>query len=61
MVQTLMLILRKAFKLEAYLHAKHIEYMNIIILTTGSIVGVAYITELFYLGILVLSMKRMHF
>ena len=47
MVQTLMLILRKAFKLEAYLHTKHVEYMNIVIITTGSIVGVAYITELF--------------
>jgi molybdopterin-containing oxidoreductase family membrane subunit len=47
MVQTLMLILRKAFKLEAYLHVKHVEYMNIVIITTGSIVGVAYITELF--------------
>jgi molybdopterin-containing oxidoreductase family membrane subunit len=47
MVQTLMLILRKAYKLEAYLHVKHIEYMNIVIIVTGSIVGVAYITELF--------------
>jgi molybdopterin-containing oxidoreductase family membrane subunit len=47
MVQTLMLILRKAFKLEAYLHVKHIEYMNIVIMVTGSIVGVAYLTELF--------------
>ncbi len=47
MVQTLMLILRKAFRLEAYLHTKHIEYMNIVIMVTGSIVGVAYITELF--------------
>ena len=32
MVQTLMLILRKAYKLEAYLHVKHIEYMNIVII-----------------------------
>ena len=47
MVQTLMLILRKAYKLEAYLHVKHVEYMNIVIIVTGSIVGVAYITELF--------------
>jgi molybdopterin-containing oxidoreductase family membrane subunit len=47
MVQTLMLILRKAYKLEEYLHVKHIEYMNIVIIVTGSIVGVAYITELF--------------
>ena len=42
-----MLILRKAYKLEAYLHVKHVEYMNIVIIVTGSIVGVAYITELF--------------
>ena len=47
MVQTLMLVLRKAYKLEAYLHVKHVEYMNIVIIVTGSIVGVAYITELF--------------
>ena len=47
MVLTLLLILRKAFKLEAYIHTKHVEYMNIVIITTGSIVGVAYITELF--------------
>jgi molybdopterin-containing oxidoreductase family membrane subunit len=47
MVQTLMLIMRKAFKLEAYIHTKHVEYMNIVIMVTGSIVGVAYITELF--------------
>jgi molybdopterin-containing oxidoreductase family membrane subunit len=47
MVQTLMLIMRKALKLEAYIHTKHVEYMNIVIMVTGSIVGVAYITELF--------------
>ncbi len=47
MVQTIMLILRKAMNLEAYLHTKHIEYMNIVIMVTGSIVGTAYITELF--------------
>ncbi|MGY6562309.1 MAG: NrfD/PsrC family molybdoenzyme membrane anchor subunit [Luteibaculaceae bacterium] len=47
MVQTLMLIIRKVMKLEAYLTIKHIEYMNIVIIVTGSIVGVAYITELF--------------
>jgi molybdopterin-containing oxidoreductase family membrane subunit len=47
MVLTLMLILRKAFRLEAYIHTKHIEYMNIVIIVTGSIVGVAYLTELF--------------
>jgi molybdopterin-containing oxidoreductase family membrane subunit len=42
-----MLIVRKGLKLEAYLHTKHIEYMNIVIMVTGSIVGVAYLTELF--------------
>src|SRR5699024_8836374 len=47
MVQTLMLVIRKAYKFEAYLHTKHIEYMNIVLMTTGSIVGVAYITEQF--------------
>ncbi len=47
MVQTLMLIVRKVVGLEAYIHLKHVEYMNIVIIITGSIVGVAYITELF--------------
>ncbi|WP_417265104.1 NrfD/PsrC family molybdoenzyme membrane anchor subunit [Brumimicrobium sp.] len=47
MVQTLMLVMRKAYRLEAYIHTKHIEYMNIVIMATGSIVGVAYLTELF--------------
>ncbi len=47
MVQTLLLIMRKTMKLEAYIHLKHIEYMNIVIIVTGSIVGVAYLTELF--------------
>lgn len=39
--------MRKAFKLESYIHMKHVEYMNIVIIVTGSIVGVAYLTELF--------------
>lgn len=47
MVETLLLILRKVWHLENYIHTKHIEYMNIIIIVTGSIVGVAYLTELF--------------
>ncbi len=34
-------------KLESYITRKHIEYMNIVIIVTGSIVGVAYLTELF--------------
>ncbi len=47
MVLTLILIMRKVFSLESYIHIKHIEYMNIVIIITGSIVGVAYLTELF--------------
>ena len=47
MVLTLLLIMRKVFNLESYINLKHIEYMNIVIIITGSIVGVAYLTELF--------------
>lgn len=46
MVLTLMLITRKVLKLEDYITIAHIEAMNKIILLTGSIVGIAYITEL---------------
>ena len=47
MVLTLMLIMRKTMNLENYVTIKHVEYMNIVIIVTGSIVGVAYLTELF--------------
>ncbi len=47
MVETLLIIVRKVVNLESYITIKHIEYMNIIILLTGSLVGTAYITELF--------------
>ena len=47
MVNTLLIIMRKVSNLEAYITVQHIELMNIIIMITGSIVGVAYITELF--------------
>ncbi|MBY0425801.1 MAG: polysulfide reductase NrfD [Cytophagales bacterium] len=47
MVLTLMIITRKVFKLEAYITMEHIESMNKVIILTGSIVGVAYITEFF--------------
>ena len=47
MVQTLLIIMRKVCSLEAYITVQHIELMNIIIMITGSIVGCAYITELF--------------
>ncbi|MBN8703594.1 MAG: polysulfide reductase NrfD [Bacteroidetes bacterium] len=47
MVLTLLIICRKVLNLENYITLKHIEYMNIVIIVTGSIVGVAYLTELF--------------
>ena len=47
MVQTLLIIMRKVCNLEAYITVQHIELMNIVIMITGSIVGCAYITELF--------------
>src|SRR5690606_12351363 len=47
MVETLMLIVRIVFKLEDYITINHIEAMNKVIVLTGSIVGIAYITELF--------------
>lgn len=47
MVLTLMLIARKTLNLEHYITVNHVESMNKIIILTGSIVGVAYLTELF--------------
>ncbi|HEY1023715.1 MAG TPA: NrfD/PsrC family molybdoenzyme membrane anchor subunit [Sphingobacteriaceae bacterium] len=47
MVQTLLLIARKVLNFENYITMFHIESMNKIIMLTGSIVGVAYLTELF--------------
>jgi Ni/Fe-hydrogenase subunit HybB-like protein len=47
MVLTLMLIVRKVLHLEDYITLNHIESMNKIIVLTGTIVGVAYLTELF--------------
>ncbi len=47
MVLTLLLVTRKVYKLEDYITIEHIEMMNIIIIVTGSIVGIAYITEFF--------------
>ncbi|QJD95667.1 polysulfide reductase NrfD [Mucilaginibacter robiniae] len=47
MVQTLLLVARKVLGLENYITMFHIESMNKIILLTGSVVGVAYITEFF--------------
>ncbi len=47
MVLTLLIITRKVFKLEDYITIYHLELMNIIIIVTGSVVGIAYITEFF--------------
>ncbi len=47
MVLTLMLVTRKVYHLEDYITIYHIELMNIIIIVTGSIVGIAYLTEFF--------------
>ena len=47
MVLTVMIFLRQAFKLEYLITMNHLENMNKILLATGSMVGYAYITELF--------------
>ncbi|WP_247235850.1 NrfD/PsrC family molybdoenzyme membrane anchor subunit [Telluribacter sp. SYSU D00476] len=47
MVQNLMLITRVVYRLEDYITIEHIESMNKIITLTGSIVGIAYLTEFF--------------
>ena len=47
MVQTLLIIMRKVSNLENYITIQHIELMNKVILLTGGIVTVAYLTEYF--------------
>jgi molybdopterin-containing oxidoreductase family membrane subunit len=47
MVLTLMIITRRVLHLQDYITISHIESMNKVIILTGSIVGIAYITELF--------------
>ena len=47
MVVTLLVILRKVFKMEEYITLHHLENMNKIILVTGMMVGYAYATEFF--------------
>ncbi len=47
MVMTLMLVARHVMGLKDYITMYHIEMMNIIIIVTGSIVGIAYLTEFF--------------
>ena len=47
MVQTLMIVMRKVYKLEDYITMEHMESIAKIVLATGSMVGFAYITEFF--------------
>ena len=47
MVQSLLIIVRKVLNLQEYITVGHIEAMNKVIVLTGSIVGIAYLTELF--------------
>jgi molybdopterin-containing oxidoreductase family membrane subunit len=47
MVLTLMLIARKAIHLEAYITHRHVDAMSKLVLATGSLVGLAYLTEAF--------------
>jgi molybdopterin-containing oxidoreductase family membrane subunit len=47
MVNSLLLIVRKMMNLQQYITIGHIDAMNKVIVLTGSIVGVAYLSELF--------------
>jgi Ni/Fe-hydrogenase subunit HybB-like protein len=47
MVITLMIVARKTMRLERYITPKHIERMCLLMLSMGSLVGLAYATEFF--------------
>ncbi len=47
MVLTLMIIARTTMRLENYITVRHVDIMAKLVLTTGSMVGLAYATELF--------------
>jgi molybdopterin-containing oxidoreductase family membrane subunit len=47
MVLTIVIIMRKMFKLEHYITMRHLELMSKIILVTGLMVGFSYMTEWF--------------
>ncbi|HHG85674.1 MAG TPA: hydrogenase, partial [Bacteroidetes bacterium] len=47
MVQTLLVVMRKVYKLENMITMGHMEAMAKVILLTGSLVGIAYTTEFF--------------
>jgi len=48
MVLTLLIVARKVMSLESYITQRHIGAMCKVIVFTGSIVGLAYLTEIFY-------------
>jgi Ni/Fe-hydrogenase subunit HybB-like protein len=47
MVQNVLVVVRKMFKLENIITMKHLENMNMVMLATGSMVGYAYAMEMF--------------
>ena len=47
MVQTLMVVTRKVYRLENYITLDHMESIAKIVIATGSLVGLAYATEFF--------------
>ncbi|MCB9232451.1 MAG: polysulfide reductase NrfD [Bacteroidia bacterium] len=47
MVQTLMVVTRKVYKLENFITLSHMDAMAKIVILTGSLVGIAYATEFF--------------
>jgi molybdopterin-containing oxidoreductase family membrane subunit len=47
MVLTLMIIARTAMGLQAYINSRHIDVMSKLVILTGSLVGLAYLTEFF--------------
>jgi Ni/Fe-hydrogenase subunit HybB-like protein len=61
MVQTLMLVIRKVMNLQDYITLGHIDAMNKIIVLTGSIVGCAYLTELFMAWYSMVPYEQDHF
>ena len=61
MVQTLMLIMRRVMNLQDYITLGHIEAMNKVIVLTGSIVGCAYLTELFMAWYSMVPYEQEHF
>ncbi|MGC4058811.1 MAG: polysulfide reductase NrfD [Chitinophagaceae bacterium] len=60
MVQTLLILVRKILSLEEYITLGHIEAMNKVIVLTGSIVGVAYLTDSLWHGTVRWYTNRMH-